>query len=144
MIVYANWFVAFTVTGPLLIAIKSAWAVTVVIQLVVLFPGVGSLVGLPATAVLLITPVAGALTVKPRLVDEPLASVLTVQNTFVRLAFVAPPPVALINVRFAGKLSVTTTLTAVDGPLLVTAIVYVNWFVAGIVTAPVFVMARSA
>ena len=74
----------------------------------------------------------------------PFVRLATDQNTFVRLAFVAPPPVALMNVRFAGKLSVTTTLTAVDGPLFVTAIVYVNWFVAGIVTAPVFVTTRSA
>ena len=68
-------------------------------------------------------PVAGALTVKPKLVTAPLLRVGTDQNTFVKLALVAPPPVALTYVRFAGKLSVTTTLVALEGPALVTRIV---------------------
>ena len=112
-----------TVTGPVAIAIKSAESVTVVIQLVVLLTGTGSAVALPTTSELLITPVAGAWTVNPRLVDTPLARFGIDQQTFVKLALVVPPPVALINVRLAGKPSVTTRLIALDGPRLVTVIV---------------------
>ena len=87
-----------------------------------LLPRLESAVALPATAQLLTTPLAGARTVNPRLATAPLARLLTVQKTFVKLALVVPPLVALIKVTFAGKLSVTTRLTAVAGPLLVTEI----------------------
>ena len=95
---------------------KSAWSMTVVIQLVVLSERSGSVAVLPATTRLVITPVEGAFTVTPRFVDEPPARLATDQNTLVRLALVAPLPVALINVRFGGKLSVTTRLVAAEGP----------------------------
>ena len=91
-------------------------------QFVVLLPGVGSPVVLPVTTELVMIPVTGAFTVRLRFVTAPLVKLATDQNTFVRLALVAPPPVALMNVRFTGRLSVTTTLTAVDGPPLVTRI----------------------
>ena len=78
---------------------------------------------LPAKSELVIRPVTGAFTVRFRFVTAPFVRLATDQNTFVKLALVTPPPVALTNVRFAGRLSVTTTLTAVDGPPLVTMIV---------------------
>ena len=95
---------------------------TVVTQFELLLPGVGSPVALPTITVLVMAPLAGAWTVSPRFVEAPLAKLGTAQNTFVKLAFVAPPPVVLINVRFAGKVSVTTKLVAVEGPPLVTKI----------------------
>ena len=96
---------------------------TDVIQFVVLSLGSESATAPPVTTVLVISPVKGALTVNPRLVAAPLAKLGTAQNTFVRLALVAPPPVALMKVRFAGRLSVTTSVVAVEGPTLVTVIV---------------------
>ena len=68
-------------------------------------------------------PVEGALTVTPRFVVAPLTRLGIDQITAVRLALVVPPAVALIKVKSAGKLSVTTKLVAVDGPALVTVIV---------------------
>ena len=109
--------------GPVLVTDKSACAVTVVTQFELLLLNVGSPVALPTTAVLVIAPATGAWTVNPRFVAVPLAKLGTDQNTFVRLALVAPPLVALIKVRFTGNESVTTRLTAVAGPMLVTAIV---------------------
>ena len=66
---------------------------------------------------------AGALTVNPKLVAAPLVKLGTVQTTFVKVAFVVPPPSALMKVRAAGNESVTTKLVAVEGPPFVTAIV---------------------
>ena len=88
-----------------------------------MFPKFTSAVELPTTTELLRVPLAGARRVKPRLATAPLAKLLTVQNTLAALAFVWPPPVALIKVTFAGKLSVTTILLAAAGPLLVTVMV---------------------
>ena len=109
-----------------------------------MLPGTGSIVALPTNTVLLITPFAGAFTVNPRLVDESLARFGTVQNTFVKLALVVPPPVALMNVNPTGNVSVTTRLVAVEGPVLVTKIVYVNWLVDGIVDVATLTTCKSA
>ena len=114
---------AFTLAGPVFPTARSARPSTVVnTGPAVLLTRFDSAVELPTTTQLLTPPPAGAWTVNPRFTTAPLARLLTVQNTFVKLALVVPPPVALMNVTFAGNLSVTTTLTAVDGPLLVTAI----------------------
>ena len=103
---------------------RSAWLITVVSTgPAVLFTRLESAVELPATTQLLIIPLAGARTVKPNVATRPLVRVLIVQKTFARLALVVPPSVALIKVTPAGKLSVTTKLTAVMGPLFVTVIV---------------------
>ena len=115
---------AFTLAGPVLLTARSAWPITVVSTgPAVLLTRLVSAVALPATTQLLITPLAGARTVSPRFATAPLARLLIAQKTFVRLALVVPPPVALIKVTVAGKLSATTTLIAGNGPLLVTAIV---------------------
>jgi hypothetical protein len=86
--------------------------------LLVLF---GSPVGEPTLAALVNEPLAGAVTVTVTLLTWALASVPKLQLTTPLL--LTPPPVALTNVTLAGRLSVTTTLPALDGPKFVTDIV---------------------
>jgi hypothetical protein len=66
-------------------------------------------------------PLAGAVTVTVTLLTVPLAKVPKVQVT--TPALLTPLPLADTNVTLAGKVSVTTTPLAVDGPKLVTEIV---------------------
>src|SRR5437763_854035 len=72
-------------------------------------------------AVLVSEPLAGAVTTTVRLLVWPLARFPRFQFT-TPLLF-TPLPLALTNVTDAGKVSVTTTLLAIDGPKLVTEIV---------------------
>ena len=100
----------------------SATAVTVVITGgVTLFVRLGSPVGVLTLAVLVNEPLAGALTVTVILLLCPLVSVPRLQLT-TPLLF-NPPPEALTKVTLAGKLSVTTTPLALEGPKFVTEIV---------------------
>src|SRR5216117_2384350 len=118
---------ASTPAGPDLATARSACSVTVVVTRLagavpLLFAGVGSLVGEPAMATLRSVPVAGAVTVTERVTLAPLARVATVGQVTMPAAWV-PPLVAETNVTPAGSVSRTTTLAAVEGPLLVTTIV---------------------
>src|SRR5947207_3038014 len=72
-------------------------------------------------AVLVSDPLAGAVTITVRLLTWPLARSPRLQFT-TPLLF-APLPLALTKATDAGKVSVTTTLVAIDGPKLVTATV---------------------
>src|SRR5438270_291009 len=83
--------------------------------LLVLF---GSVVGELTLATLVSEPLAGAVTIKVRLVTAPLARLPRVQFTTPPLF--TPLPLAETKVAPAGKASVTTTLLAVEGPKLVT------------------------
>src|SRR5271165_4704168 len=100
----------------------SATGVTVVmtggVTLLVRF---GSPVGVLTLATFVRLPEAGAVTVKVTFVIWPLARVPRVQFTTPLL--LRPPPVALTKVTEAGRLSVTTTLLALEGPKLVTDMV---------------------
>ena len=100
----------------------SAIGVTVVttggVELLVPF---GSLVGEVTVAILVNVPLAGAVTVTLILLIAPLANVPRFQ--FTTPALLMPPPVAETNVKPAGKVSVTITLLAADGPKFVTEIV---------------------
>ena len=110
---------ASTLAGPTLPKPTSATGVTVVmtggVTLFVLF---GSPVGELTAATLVSEPLAGAVTVTVTLLTWPLARVPNVQFTTPLL--LAPPPLALTNVTPNGKVSVTTTLLAVEGPKFVT------------------------
>ena len=86
-----------------------------------LFVGFGSPVGEFTLATLVNVPLAGAVTVKVKLLVCPAIKFPRAQFT-TPLLF-TPPPDALTNVAPAGKLSVTTTPPAVDGPKFVTEIV---------------------
>lgn len=100
----------------------SATGVTVVVTGgLMLFVGFGSLVGELTVAVFVIVPLAGAVTVKVKLVVALTASVPSDQLT--TPAFVVPPFDALTNAVPRGNVSVTTTLLAVDGPKFVTEMV---------------------
>src|SRR5882724_11312714 len=81
----------------------------------------GSLVGELTLAVLVSEPLAGVVTTRVRLLIWPLARLPRLQFT-TPLLF-TPLPLALTNVTDAGKVSVTTTLLATDGPKLVSEIV---------------------
>src|SRR5437762_1381106 len=83
--------------------------------------GLESLVGELRLAVLVSEPLAGAVTTTVRLLTWPLARLPRLQLTIPPLF--TPLPLALTNVTDAGKVSVTTTLLATDGPKLVTEIV---------------------
>src|SRR5437588_610470 len=78
----------------------------------------GSLVGEVTLAVLDSEPPAGAVTTRVRLLTWPLAKSPKLQIT-TPLLF-TPLPLALTKLTPAGRLSVTTTLVAVEGPKLVT------------------------
>src|SRR5580700_8879396 len=108
---------ALTVGGPLLVTLKSAWAlINVITGALVLLAGVGSGIGLPTVAVLVTAPPAGASTVTLKFVLAPLINDAITGQYTAPLALVVPPLVALIKVTFAGNASVTTTLVAAEGP----------------------------
>src|SRR5258706_51275 len=81
----------------------------------------GSLVGELILAALVSEPLAGAVTTTVRLLIWPLARLPRLQFTIPLL--LTPLPLSLTNVTETGKVSVTTTLLATDGPMLVTEIV---------------------
>ena len=109
-----------TNAGPLLPTARSATGVTVVVTGgLALFVGFGSPVGEPTVAVLVNVPLAGAVTIKVKFVVAPTIIVPSDQLT---MPLLLTPPGALTNVAPAGKLSVTTTPLAVDGPKFVTEI----------------------
>ena len=100
----------------------SATGVTVVVTGgLVLLVGFGSPVGEFTMAVLVNAPLAGAVTFKVKFVVAPAVIVPSDQLTIP--AMFVPPPVVFTNVTPMGKLSVTTTLLAEDGPEFVTVIV---------------------
>jgi hypothetical protein len=109
---------------------------------VTLFVEFGSTVGELTAATFVSEPLAGAVTVTVMLLTWPLANVPNVQFTTPLL--LAPPPVALTNVMPNGKVSVTTTLLALEGPKFVTEIVYTKLLVAGTLAAPVLPIPTSA
>ena len=101
---------------------KSATGVTAVMTGgVVLFKIFVSAVGELTLARFVNVPLAGAVTVTVRLLDWPEASTPRFQLT--TPALFEPLPLAVTNVTPAGKLSVTTTPLALDGPRFVTLIV---------------------
>src|SRR5262245_19516765 len=116
------------------------------IAVAVLLPGFGSKVAAVTVTVLLTWPAGGA-TTRGTVAVAPRARVP-------RLAVNTPPAtpvvpwldVAETNAAPAGSTSVSTTLTASLGPLLLTVIVKVTWSptTTGPETEAVFVTARSA
>ena len=87
-----------------------------------LFPRSGSEVCEPALAMLRSEPESGAVTTTVRLTVDPLARVANAGQVTTPAASV-PPLLAETKVTPAGRVSRTTTAAAVDGPLLVTAMV---------------------
>ena len=113
---------ACTVPGPVLPMATSATGVTVVMTGgVMLLVRLGSPVGVLTLATFVRLPEAGAVMVRVTFVVWPVVRVPTFQLT-IPLLF-KPPPVALTKVTVAGRLSVTTTLLALEGPKLVTDMV---------------------
>ena len=114
--------VARTLAGADLPRPTSATGITVVLTGgVTLFVESGSLVGEATLAVLFSVPLVGAVTVTVTLLTAPLASVPNDQFTVPLL--LTPLPLAETKITPAGKVSVTTTPLAADGPKLVTEIV---------------------
>src|SRR5664280_1155068 len=109
---------------------------------VTLFVELGSPVGVLTLAVLVSEPLAGAVTVTVTLLTWPLASVPKLQLTLPLL--LTPPPVALTNMTLAGRVSVTTTLLALDGPKFVTEIVYTRLLAASTLAGPTLPIPTSA
>jgi len=87
-----------------------------------LLAGLGSAVPDVAEAVLVNEPLVGAVTVTVKVVEAPLARLAMAGKVTMPLLLI-PPPEAETKVTAAGKLSITTTLLAVEGPLLVTVMV---------------------
>ncbi len=111
-----------TLDGPVLPKPISATDVTVVVTGgVTLFVMFGSLVGEDTLAVLFNVPLAGAVTVTVTLLTAPSASVPNDQ--FITPLLFTPLPLADTKVTPAGKVSVTTTPLAEDGPKFVTEMV---------------------
>ena len=111
-----------TLADPLLPTARSATGVTVVVTGgLVLFVEFGSPVGELTIAVFVIVPLAGAVTVKIKLLDWLAAKLPNDQLTTPPL--VVPPPDALTKTTPAGNVSVTITPPADDGPEFVTVIV---------------------
>src|SRR5208282_5015472 len=109
---------------------------------VMLLVRLGSPVGELAVAMLVSEPLAGAFTVKVRLLTAPLARVPRLQ--FTTPALLAPPPLALTKLTPAGNASVTTTPLALEGPKFVTLIVYVRLLVALTNAGPLLPIPTSA
>src|ERR1051326_478663 len=109
---------------------------------VMLLVGFGSPVDELTVAMLVSVPLAGTVTVKVTLVTEPLARSPKFQDT--PPPVIKPPPVALTKTTPFGRLSVTTTLLAMDGPRLVTVTVYVRLEPAVTLPEPLLKTARSA
>lgn len=119
--VAANTFV-----GPIFVACKSACGVTVVttmalVEVPSLFVGTVSSTALPAETRLVNVPLGGAVTVTVKFVNTPLVKLAIGHVT--RPLVKVKPALAVTNVTPVGNVSVTTTLVAVDGPRLVSAIV---------------------
>ena len=115
---------ATTVAGPVLVTDRSAEAVTVVVATDVLFPGAGSAV-VEATDAVLVREVAWAPAVMTMVIVGavvPVASAGRVQVTDALPVFVQvqPVPVADTKATPAGRVSVTETLAASEGPALPT------------------------
>src|SRR5436305_1203745 len=87
-----------------------------------LLVGTGSPALEVAEAVLVNDPLAGAFTVTVKLVVSPYARLGSAGNSAVWSVDV-PPALALTKATTAGRLSLTTTLLAVEGPRLVTVMV---------------------
>ena len=87
-----------------------------------LFAGAGSKTGLPPLARLVRLPRCVEMTVTVKLLAAPAAKLPRLQITW-WLAFVVVRGTALRNTNPAGKLSVTVTLAAMDGPALLTVMV---------------------
>ena len=94
------------------------------------------------TTATLVTAPGGAVTVRVKLLLCPLARMPRLQLT-TPLLF-NPPPEALTKVTVAGKLSVTTTPLALEGPKLVTEIVYTRLLLASTLAAAVLPIPTSA
>jgi hypothetical protein len=88
---------------------------------VTLFVLFGSTVGELTLATLVSEPLAGAVTVTVTLLTWLLVNVPKLQLTTPLV--LTPPPVVLTNVAVAGRVSVTVTPLALDGPKFVTDIV---------------------
>ena len=87
-----------------------------------LFVNVGSGVEFVTLAKLVNTPVAGAVTIRVKFVEPPLASVAIVGHVTAPLLLV-PPLLALKNATPSGSESVVMTFVAVEGPAFVTVMV---------------------
>src|SRR4051812_18104061 len=128
-IVYVRLLVACTEPGATLPMPTSATGVTLVITGgVTLLVEFESIAGELTLAMLVSDPLAGAVTTTVRLLTWPLAKFPKLQFT-TPLLF-TPLPLALTKLTVAGRVSVTTTLPAMEGPKLVTEIVYVRLLVA--------------
>ena len=106
---------------------KSAVGVTVVITIAdglvpLLFVGFGSIVGETPKTVFVNGPVAGAVTVTVNVNIPPLVKSGITGQVTMPLLFV-PPPVVLTKIEFVGRLSLMTTLLAIEGPEFVTVTV---------------------
>ena len=113
--------------GPALLTAMSDTDVTVVVTIAdglvpLLFVGFGSTVGEMPETVLVNGPLAGAVTVTMNVNVPPLVKAGIVGHVTMPLLFV-PPPVVDTNTVFAGRLSLTTTLLAVEEPRFVTVTV---------------------
>src|SRR5208282_930136 len=121
----------------------SATRVTVVMTgTLVLFVRLGSPVVVLTLATFVRLPEAGAVTVTVTLLIWPLIRLPRFHVTLP--ALYKPPPLALTKVTLAGRLSVTTTPLALEGPKFVTLIVYVRLLVALINAGPLLPMPTSA
>ena len=111
-----------TVAAPVFPNCKSASGVTVVMTfVVVLFKILVSVVGDVTFATFVSEPLAGAVTVTVTLLTCDDASVPKFHTT--NPPPTTPPPLALTEVTLLGKVSVTMTPLALDGPKFVTEIV---------------------
>src|SRR4051794_1964740 len=112
---------ATTVAGPDLVMARSAEAVTVVFALAVLLPATGSLVVDETLAVWVRAPAcAGAVTatvIVGAVAPAARAGRVQVLETLPAFVQVQPVPVADENVTPAGRVSITDSATASDGPL---------------------------
>ena len=89
---------------------------------VTLLVGLGSWVGPPTLALLVMLPINGAVTVSVRLVFAPAARLPRLFQTTCEPISV-PPALALTKVTLTGSASVTLRLLAMDGPKLATVMV---------------------
>ena len=139
---------ATTVAGPVFTIARSADAVTPVVVDVVLLAGTGSAVVDEIDAVFVrVVACAGAVTTTVIVgAVVPVASVGRVQvtETLPVLVQVQPVPVAETKVTPAGRVSVTETEAASDGPLFAPTREYVTVPPAVTVPGPVLVRERSA
>src|SRR5690349_9797309 len=114
-----------TIVGPVLVTARSAenpvFALTVVVTLARLLPGLGSFSGAAAVTLFVIVPAPFGVTRMVRVVLAPEARVATKQVTtpFARLQ----PALALSKVTAPGRRSETRMLVAALGPRLVTVMV---------------------